>query len=131
MHEKPRQDTSHDAESQSPMEVRPGDEADHIGFPNMTRRGMIETFRIANGAPDEVVQHRNGDIVQQQTADGFIDSAIVPQCPSNGEPDSAGDHADERHGGKDHHGRGSGHGQSRYRRDETPYHHCPFSPDDD
>ena len=46
MHEKPRQDTSNDAESQSPMEVCPGDEADHIGLSNMMRRGMIETFRI-------------------------------------------------------------------------------------
>ena len=78
----------------------PGMSADHIGFADMMRRRMVETFRIAKGAGDEMVQDRNGDIVQQQTADGFIDGAIVPQCSSDGQPEPARHHAGERHGGR-------------------------------
>jgi hypothetical protein len=86
VHEKPCDDTSHDPEHQSPMEICSRNDADHIGFSDMMRRGMIEAFRIAKGAGDEMVQRSNGDIVQQQTTDSFIDGAIVPQCSPNGKP---------------------------------------------
>ena len=47
MHKKPCDDTSHDAEDQSPMEVCSRNDADHIGLSDMMRRGMEGWLRLS------------------------------------------------------------------------------------
>ena len=72
-------------------------------------RRLVEARRIAHHAFDELVEHGDGDIGQQQGRDRLVDAAPMAQRARHGDPRRAGDHAGDRHDGL--HDRAAAHGR--------------------
>jgi len=96
-HEDPRDDTGRDAEDEAPMNSRSRDRADHQALADRPRRGLQHLTEIADGPADEVIHHRDGDVVQEQRRDGLVDAAPVPERAGHADPHSTGERSGEAH----------------------------------
>ena len=81
-----RQATSPNARPQCTSS--PGQAAQHVVVADRQRRRLVEAGGIAQRPLDQVVEERDGDVVEQQRADGLVDAAVGAQragaAPSRG-----------------------------------------------
>ena len=78
-----------DAEREAPMHTDAGNVADHGRLRDRPAGGLERHRRVAHRPADQVVQHGDGDVVEQQRRDCFIDSAQVLEGAGERDPGGA------------------------------------------
>jgi hypothetical protein len=124
-------ETGHDADHETPVHVGAADAADQQPVVQRIGRWLVQARRIAQRPFDQVLEDADGDVGQQQAADGFVDAAVLAQPPREHDPQRAGECAcDADHhrahdiGGQRHRMRERGAGQAAE-------HQRAFTADDD
>ncbi len=86
-----------DAENKTPVNVGAWNGTDHVDGADLARRGLVEARRITHRPLDQVVEHRERDIDQQQARNRFVDAAILAQGSGQHDPQTTADHARAGH----------------------------------
>jgi hypothetical protein len=96
-HHEPEHHAGDDAESETPVHVEIRERA----YPKWCRNGPAGRFQglseVADGPADEMIEHRDGNVVEEQGRDRLVHSAPEAQRSGKSDPDTAGERAGKQH----------------------------------